>query len=56
LSGNIHEYALQLPKRIGEVRFEALKERAHQYNGKLSIPEIEDKIKYYRNLIKIMKK
>lgn len=56
LSGNIHEYTLQLPKRIGGVRFEALKERAHQYNGKLSIPEIEDKIKYYRNLIKIMKK
>ena len=56
LSGNIHEYRIGLIKRIGQVRFDQLSERARQSTTKLSIPEIEEKIKYYRNLTKIMKK
>ena len=56
LSGNIHEYRIGLIKKIGQVRFDQLSERARQSTTKLSIPEIEEKIKYYRNLTKIMKK
>jgi hypothetical protein len=50
--GNIHEYTERLPKRIGIEEFEALKERAHMLSNKLTIAEIKEKIKYYKNKLK----
>jgi hypothetical protein len=50
-SGNLLEYAIKLKEKIGEERFNALYERR---NGtlKLSIPEIKEKITYYKIQIK----
>lgn len=49
--GNINEYALNLPQRIGKVRFDKLISEREESN-KLTIPEIQDKIKEYRKKIK----
>jgi hypothetical protein len=49
--GNIAEYAIRLPLRIGVERFEALKEKRNKV-VKLSIDEINEKIKYYKKLLK----
>jgi len=54
LSGNLHKYRENLPKKIGEKRFAELVEKAHIYNGKLSIPEIKEKMIYYKNLTKTL--
>jgi hypothetical protein len=48
------EYAIRLPKRIGQERFEALLE-AKKIPLKLSIEEIKDKIKEYKNKINELK-
>ena len=49
--GNINEYTIQLPKRIGIERFEALKQLRNDIL-KLSIPEIKEKITYYKSKLK----
>lgn len=54
--GNLAEYTLRLPNRIGKERFEQLQVRAKQTTLKLSIPEIKEKIEYYRGKIREMKK
>lgn len=53
--GNLAEYTLRLPDRIGRDRFEQLQTRAKQTILKLSIPEIKEKIEYYRKRIKELK-
>lgn len=52
--GNITEYSLYLPKRIGQERFDKLLE---ERNNPLSmtIPEIQEKIKYYKEKVKQLK-
>ena len=52
LSGNIHYYRPRLIERIGTERFEALEFRARNGVLKLSIPEIEENIKIYKEKIK----
>ena len=52
--GNLLEYAERLPKRIGQERFERLK-LDRNTPTKLSIPEIQERIKHYKQLIKEMK-
>lgn len=54
--GNLAEYSLRLPKRIGQERFDMLVVKAKQSLLKLSIPEIKEKIEYYRGKIREMKK
>ncbi|CAD0220356.1 recombination protein NinG [Chryseobacterium sp. JV274] len=54
--GNLAEYSLRLPRLIGQERFDMLVVKAKQSLLKLSIPEIKEKIEYYRNKIKEMKK
>lgn len=49
--GNISEYALGLPQRIGKESFEALTERRMMPRN-YSIPEIKEKIEYYKSLVK----
>lgn len=53
--GNLAEYSLRLPMRIGQERFDMLVVKAKQSLLKLSIPEIKEKIEYYRKKIKEMK-
>lgn len=53
--GNLIEYGLRLPLRIGQERFEALKERRQQ-ELKLTLPEIKELILDYRNRIRELKK
>lgn len=55
LSGNFPEYTIQLPKRIGQERFDALVQRRH-VELKLSIPEIKEKIDHYKQKIAELKK
>lgn len=55
LSGNFPEYTVQLPKRIGQERFNALVERRH-IELKLTVPELKEKIAYYKSKIAEMKK
>jgi Bacteriophage Lambda NinG protein len=55
LSGNLLEYRPRLIARIGIDRFNALEERK-QTELKLSLPEIKEKIAYYKDLIKQLKK
>ncbi len=55
LSGNIHEYRPRLIEKIGIERFEALELRARSSTLKLSIPEIQEKIKEYKEKIKMLK-
>ena len=50
--GNLVEYALRLPERIGQERFEKLVSDSKQTVLKLSIPEIQEKIKHYKELTK----
>ncbi len=54
-SGNINEYRPRLVEKIGIERFEALEFRARNGVLKLSIPEIKEKIEYYRKRIKELK-
>lgn len=54
--GNLAEYSLRLPRRIGQERFDMLVVKAKQSLLKLSIPEIKEKIEYYRSKIREMKK
>lgn len=54
--GNLAEYSLRLPNRIGQDRFDMLVVKAKQSLLKLSIPEIKEKIEYYRSKIREMKK
>ncbi len=49
--GNIHEYSINLPNRIGQERFELLTTNRGQ-PLKLTIPEIKDNIKIYKLKIK----
>ncbi len=51
LHGNTTNYAYRLPKKIGWERFEELHFKSQQSN-KLTIPEILDKINYYKTKIK----
>ncbi|MES2592368.1 MAG: recombination protein NinG [Bacteroidota bacterium] len=51
LSGNFAEYSIQLPKRIGQERFNALVERRHK-ELRLSIPEIKELIIEYKHKLK----
>ncbi len=55
-SGNINEYRPRLIEKIGIERFDALEFRARNGVLKLSIPEIKEKIEYYRSKIREMKK
>lgn len=54
--GNLAEYSLRLPRRIGRERFDMLVVKAKQSLLKLSIPEIKEKNEYYRGKIREMKK
>ena len=45
--------ALYLPLRIGYLRFEALQQKRNE-TVKLTIPEIKDKIEFYRQKIKLI--
>lgn len=55
LHGNLIMYFEALPKRIGQENYEALKERK-EVPLKLSIPELQEKIKFYKLKIKQLKK
>lgn len=55
LHGNLTEYALRLPIRIGQDKFDELSERRNK-ELKLSVDEIKDLIKVYREKIKELKK
>lgn len=55
LSGNIQDYRPRLIEKIGIERFEALELRARSQPLKLSIPEIKDLIREYRQKIKQLK-
>lgn len=55
LSANIVNYRPRLIEKVGIERFEALEYRARNTNLKLSIPEIKEKIKYYKQKIKQLK-
>jgi len=55
LHGNLIMYWENLPKRIGRERYIALMEKSKIYNLKLSIPEIQEKIKYYKQKINQIK-
>lgn len=52
--GNAAEYAIRLPQRIGQERFNELF-RIKEKSVKLSIPEIQEKITYYTQKIKNLK-
>ena len=52
--GNIHEYSIRLPFRIGYQNFKELEEKRGVVL-KLSIDEIKEKIKYYKEKIKSLK-
>lgn len=52
--GNIAEYSIRLPIRIGQERFSDLKERRADQK-KLSIPEIKELIAHYKQKIKDLK-
>lgn len=52
LSGNIIDYRPRLIEKIGQKRFDELEYRARNESGKLSIPEIKEKIKEYKEKTK----
>jgi len=52
--GNLLEYGIRLPKRIGTILFNALNVRRTQSNPR-SIPELKDLKIYYRDKIKELK-
>lgn len=51
LSGNLIEYSINLPFRIGHVEFERLRARRNE-RASLSIPELKNLIIKYKHLIK----
>lgn len=53
--GNLVEYSLRLPERIGKERFEKLVSDSKKTVLKLSVPEIEDLIKKYKEKTKELK-
>ena len=53
--GNQTEYIIRLKERIGDERLEKLHILAKQKTNKLSIPEIQEKIKIYKEKIKTLK-
>lgn len=53
-SGNVGEYRINLIKLIGEERVKWLDDNRHR-RLELSIPEIQEKIKYYKQKIKQLK-
>lgn len=55
LHGNLIEYSDRLPIRIGKERFESLKELRGK-PLKLSIPDIQEQIKIYKQKIKELRK
>lgn len=55
LHGNLIEYGLRLPKRIGQKRYDALLNRSKKTTLKLSIPEVKNKIQEYKKEIKELK-
>ncbi len=55
LRGNLIPYRIELIKRIGKERVEELENQRHN-TLKLSIPEIKEKISYYKEKIKEFKK
>lgn len=55
LHGNLIEYSLRLPKRIGKERYDDLLDRSKKTTLKLSIPDIKEKIKYYKEKTKQLK-
>ena len=54
LHGNLAEYRIRLPFRIGGIPFIKMEERRHQSN-KMTTTEIKDKIKEYKDKIKELK-
>lgn len=50
-SGNLHEYTPRLEKKIGFIRLQQLHLDRHK-RLELSIPELKEKIKYYKNFMK----
>lgn len=52
--GNIHEYRIGLIKKIGHFRVEKLEVDRHKKLD-LSIPELQEKIKHYKQLTKSLK-
>lgn len=55
LHGNLIEYSLRLPKRIGQERYNSLLDRSKKTTLKISVPEIKDKIQEYKQKIKELK-
>lgn len=55
LHGNLIEYSLRLPKRIGQERYDALLDRSKKTTLKLSVPEIKEMIQKYKLLTKQLK-
>jgi hypothetical protein len=52
LHGNIANYALNLPKRIGQAEFDALNDGRNGAPLKLTVDEIKEKIRIYKDKIK----
>jgi hypothetical protein len=52
LHGNIANYALNLPKRIGQAKFDALNDSRNGAPLKLTVDEIKEKIRIYKDKIK----
>jgi hypothetical protein len=53
LHGNHTEYSIRLPERIGKERFDELTNNRNKTALKLTIDEIKELIKHYRNEIKV---
>jgi hypothetical protein len=53
LSGNLIEYGINLPQRIGVDAYQQLLDKRH-HSSKLSIPECIDLIKYYKSQSKTL--
>ena len=53
LHSNGAEYSIRLPLRIGYLRFEALQQKRNE-TVKLTIPEIKEKIEFYKQKIKLI--
>lgn len=51
--GQIAEYSIRLPERIGTLRFEALKQKRNE-SRKMTIPEIKEQIEFYKQKIKLI--
>jgi hypothetical protein len=53
LHGNIANYALRLPKRIGQYEFDLLNDNRNGAPLKLTVDEIKEQIKAYKDKIKL---